>query len=353
VWDRSEVEGPSLTNSERGDKEREKRERQYEITQIQREKESTKVYQPSQSKDKSKQQLANYNQSNNSGGKNGVATFKTHMAQKNAQERERKISVGSMQVCVLAKKYFLTNIHYFDFLQASMMINDHHDELDMVIHDLPAPVMPVPSSPASKSSNTACLTYNRVPWKLRVRKEVFRPNENVNTPAALDLIFTQVACDVFGLTACLRISPQEKRAAQTLLNGHGVTAENMKSQVRAIVKRHLIDMARGWPLYFSRLFIVNGSPTVADGTMLAISHAGIYLAKKEQDYVTVQKAISFTDIHSAVTLPRPSALQLNMRNGNRLTLHAPKALAIQSMIQSFLMEFKQVSGLVFFSSFFN
>ena len=225
------------------------------------------------------------------------------------------------------------------------MFSDRHDELDMITHDPPAPVMPVPSSPALKGSSVACLTYNRVPWKLRVRKEVFRPNESVGTPAALDLIFTQVACDVFGMTACLRISPQEKRAAQNLLSGHGVTPDNMKSQVRAIIKRHLIDMARGWPLYFARLFIVNGSPTVADGTLLGISHAGIYLAKKEQDYVSVQKAISFADIHSAVTLPRPSALQLTMKNGNRLTLHAPKALAIQSMIQSFLLEFRQVSYL--------
>uniref|UniRef100_W4VR33 Putative myosin class ii heavy chain n=1 Tax=Corethrella appendiculata TaxID=1370023 RepID=W4VR33_9DIPT len=316
VWDRSEVEGPASTTSER-DKEREKH-RNLEISQIQREKESNKVYHPS-SKDKVKTSSSN-NQQHSS-----VATFKTHMAQKSAQEKERKTSASTI----------------------NSMHNDRLDEPDTMLttaHEPPAPVLPVPVSPSLKSPAAACLTYNRVPWKLRVRKEVFRPNEAIGPPAALDLIFQQVALDVLGLTACLRITSHEKRAAINLLNSHGVNGDNLKGQIRAIVKRHLVDLARSWPLYFARLFVVNSSPQNPESTVLGISHCGIYLARKEQDIMSVQKALTFSDIQSASTLPRPSALQLTLKNGNRLTLHAPKAPSIQSMIQSFLQEFRQTQS---------
>lgn len=44
-----------------------------------------------------------------------------------------------------------------------------------------------------------------------------------------------------------------------------------------------------------------------------------------------------------VTLPRPAALQIILRNGNRFVLHAMKAAAVHSFLQSFLHEFKRVS----------
>lgn len=315
------MEGPSSTTSDRENKEREKRERNYEMTQIQREKESTKVYQPAQPKDKIK--------SNSSNNRQSVATFKTHMVQKSVQERERKTSATTV----------------------SSLNNDHMNESDLSVHDPPAPVMPLPAQPSLKAPAAACLTYNKVTWKLRVRKEVFRPSESVSAPAALDLMFSQITSDVLGLTPCLRINPQEKRAAMNLLNSHGVTIENMSSQVRAIVKRHLLDMARGWPLYFSRMFILNGSPSIPGGTLLAVSHVGVCLARKEQDYISVQKSMPFSEIQSVTTLPRPSTFQLTMKNGNRIVLHAPKSTAIQSMIHSFLMEFRQVSATLIFFAF--
>lgn len=44
-----------------------------------------------------------------------------------------------------------------------------------------------------------------------------------------------------------------------------------------------------------------------------------------------------------VTLPRPAALQIILRNGNRFVLHAMKAAAVHSFLQSFLHDFKRVS----------
>ena len=35
-------------------------------------------------------------------------------------------------------------------------------------------------------------TYDRVPWTLKIRKEVFSPSETLNSPLAINLIFCQV-----------------------------------------------------------------------------------------------------------------------------------------------------------------
>ncbi|XP_037913894.1 unconventional myosin-XV isoform X1 [Hermetia illucens] len=325
VWDRAEVEGPPSSGSDRErEKEREKRDRFYEIQQVERERESNKVYQPPPPRVTSAAEKENLVKKSTTiqSQITDRATFKTHMA-KYAKERERKNSTSTMV----------------------SQNTEKHDETDTV-DDWPNPAIPapVPAPPSLKSSANACLTYNRVQWKLRVRKEVFRPGEPVGPPTVLDLLFSQIALDVFGSTPCLRISSQEKRSALTLLSGHGVTFDNMRSQVRAIVKRHLVDMARGWPLYFARLFLVNGAPQFPDVSILAISHSGVYLARRDANGLVVVRSMPYAELQGAVTLPRPAALQLNMRNGNRLTLHASRAPAIQTMVQQFCQEFRQIQS---------
>ncbi|KAG4077223.1 hypothetical protein HA402_005278 [Bradysia odoriphaga] len=335
VWDRSEVEGPPSSGSDRERyKEREKRDRIYELRQVEREKESNKVYKPVTTKQESfeKEKIFDekksyerdlmpekdkaYNHKSYAQSQER-ATFKTHMA--NRLERERKNSAST----------FIT--------QSS----DKHDEVDKDEWSTPIVTAPTPVPPSLKSPASACLTYNRIPWKLRVRKEMFRPSEPIGPPAAIDLLFMQIANDVFGVTATLRINPHEKRAALNLLGGHGVTADNMKGQIRAIVKRHLIDMARNWPLYFARLFVVSGSPQIPEVSILAVSHSGVYLARRDPEHITVIKSVPFTELSGAVTMPRPSALQLNLRNGNRMTLHSTRAQAIQMMVHTYCQEYRQ------------
>lgn len=252
------------------------------------------------------------------------ATFKSHMfSQKNAQDRERKLSASTVP-----------------------SIKDKNDDSEYIVDDFATPSIPKPVLAPMLKSPASCLTYNnRVGWKLKVKKEVFRPNEQIGPPIILDLLFSQIVTDVTG--PCLRLSIKEKRQAMTFLSSHGVNLENVKGHsVRNIVKRQLVEMARTWPLYFSRLFIVNGSPQFPDVSILAIHQSGIFLSRKENDTLVVLKPIMFSDLQNAITLPRPQALQLNLRNGNRYALHASRAQAIQNMIQSFLQEFKLVS--VFF-----
>ena len=43
-----------------------------------------------------------------------------------------------------------------------------------------------------KPHSTANFAYDRVPWQLKIRKEVFSPAEEVRSPMAVNLIFCQV-----------------------------------------------------------------------------------------------------------------------------------------------------------------
>lgn len=108
----------------------------------------------------------------------------------------------------------------------------------------------------------ACITYNRVSWLLRIRKEVFSPTEALGPPAAQHLVFCQIAADVYGATTCLRLTQSERRAGVNMLSGYGVTAENLNAPHRANIKRNVIELARTWPLYFARLFPVSGAAQV-------------------------------------------------------------------------------------------
>lgn len=320
VWDRTEVEGPPSSGS--GDremhKERGKRERIHEMKLLERERESSKVYQPIQQNKQIDYTKSNAFQTKPMGQTtNERATFKTHMT--NRMERERKSSAST-------------------FVQSFSEI--YHQ-------DWPAPAVPVPvpiPPPSLKSPAAACLTYNRVPWKLRVRKEVFRPSELIGTPACVDLLFAQIVSDVFETTACLRITSVERRAAQKFLASSDITPDSViKNQVRVIIKRHLIDMARGWPLYFARLFVVSGSPQIPDVSILAVSHSGVYFVRRDVDSIMIIRAVLFDELIGAATLPRPASLQLTFKNGNRTTLHSPRASAIQNMIQSYCHEQRHVS----------
>ena len=42
-----------------------------------------------------------------------------------------------------------------------------------------------------KPHSAANFAYDRVPWQLKIRKEVFSPTEEVRSPMAVNLIFCQ------------------------------------------------------------------------------------------------------------------------------------------------------------------
>lgn len=58
-------------------------------------------------------------------------------------------------------------------------------------------------------STAAFFSYNRVPWKLHVRKEVFSPSEKLTNPLAVHLVFCQIVKDALG-SNCIRITRDQK-----------------------------------------------------------------------------------------------------------------------------------------------
>ena len=46
-------------------------------------------------------------------------------------------------------------------------------------------------------------SYNRVPWRLRIRKELFSPSEQISDAATVHLIFCQIVADTFS-PLCMR-----------------------------------------------------------------------------------------------------------------------------------------------------
>ncbi|RVE40219.1 hypothetical protein evm_015131, partial [Chilo suppressalis] len=89
------------------------------------------------------------------------ATFKTHMVQK---ERTRKME---------AERRYSVSTHVTD-------------KTEHIEGDAPAPAALLPS-------DRTFVTYSRVPWKLRVRKELFTPLETYNEPDILDLLYAQAS----------------------------------------------------------------------------------------------------------------------------------------------------------------
>lgn len=106
------------------------------------------------------------------------------------------------------------------------------------------------------TSNTH-FTYNRVTWTLRVKKEVFAPNESLASPLALHLVFCQVAYDVLA-TSNIRIAKEDRQHMIKLLDSYGVTLDNLQSTHHKItIKKNVVDIAKQWPLYFARIFPVS------------------------------------------------------------------------------------------------
>ena len=162
-------------------------------------------------------------------------------------------------------------------------------------------------------SNTH-VTYDRVPWTLKIRKEVFSPSETINSPLAINLCFCQIVTDVFS-PLCIRLSPEDRSRMKTLLDEYNISLKNVfGNQHKLSTKKNIIDMAKEFPTYFARYFALSSNlngfglfkylfvisnrlyPTTqptGDAQYLAISHSGVRLVRREKsiptDYLQASK----------------------------------------------------------------
>ncbi|GBP29206.1 Unconventional myosin-XV [Eumeta japonica] len=227
-------------------------------------------------------------------------TFKTHMAQK---ERDRKLE---------AERRHSVSTHVTD-------------KTEHVERDVPAPAALLPS-------DKSFLTYNRVPWKLRVRKEIFTPLENYNDPAILDLLYAQIVNDITSNMSSLRMTASEKRAGAAWLRAQG------SAPARAQTKRQAVEMARGWPFYFARLFSAKLPP--GETAVLAVSHSAVTIGVKGPNGLVVRRSLSLGGLRA--TAPAPHTLQLSPAREPPVTLHAPLAHHAHALIAEFALQYSQV-----------
>jgi len=183
------------------------------------------------------------------------------------------------------------------------------------------------------------ITYHRVPWQLEIRKEIFTPTEKVDNPVVLNLVFFQVVQDVYS-PSCIRINKQDKVKMRSTLESQGITPRKALNNQKGTVKKMVVDTAREWPYYFSRLFPVTGGNKLPALKVVGVGHSGIRLLSRDKDLfednLGVLDHFRFEEVVD-VSVPRPSTLQLHI--GHRyIMIYTPRAQQLKQLIEAFCIE---------------
>ena len=134
--------------------------------------------------------------------------------------------------------------------------------------------------------NSVFLTYNRVNWELRLRKEFFYPGEKIEDPMTLNLIFCQIVRDAF-CRHLIRLSREDREQLQAQLRNYGITKDNVLSGVHKLTtQRSVVDFAKELPTYFCRLYPISGGRKLPNVNLLGISHSGVKFVQRDKDLPT-------------------------------------------------------------------
>ncbi|KAK4873712.1 hypothetical protein RN001_013072 [Aquatica leii] len=261
-------------------------------------------------------------------------TFRTHQFNKVAKEREKKHSVSTINTERTDK---IEASEWPEFMQPIQTSPRSRSPASTILHQS----IEMKHSPKSvnkqlSSGPNGFVSYNRVPWSFRVRKEVFLPGEGLGSLAAQHLIFCQIVSDVYGATPCLRLSQEDRRAGMNMLSGYGVKPENLNSPHRTHIKKSIIELARTWPLYFARLFPVSGAAQLSDVQLLAVSHWGVHLVRRDNNILKVTSSVAFGDLRK-FSASRPNTIFFETPQ-ERVSLHTPRAQQISEMVNKFCAE---------------
>ncbi|OUC49793.1 myosin head [Trichinella nativa] len=153
------------------------------------------------------------------------------------------------------------------------------------------------------------LTYGNVAWKLMIRKELFFPNDSLQDPAALDAVFYQIVRDTFNEKDSFRLEKAERNQMIRLLTSNGIELETLTSaNISPSFKKHVVQIARSWPLYFCRLYPVTMSSKFGEDRphYVGISESGIWLIDRQgegsDEALRIVECYEFEDIdHTEAT----------------------------------------------------
>ncbi|XP_061665546.1 unconventional myosin-XVB isoform X2 [Syngnathoides biaculeatus] len=230
---------------------------------------------------------------------------------------------------------------------------DSAPSLELHIPDPPTTVAPalcmIPEDESCQSqlchySPDVYFSYNIMPGKLFLRKEVFYPKDMFNQPYILNLLYDQIMRDTYS-DKCVRINREERRKMKDLLANLNVGTmstiqdDNMK-------KRIIIAARDNWENYFSRLFPIKSDS--GDAQILGVCHRGIRLLKMvaasgiDPKHLRLLRSYSFAELLS-VDLCGTNQVQLELMNEN-LKLYSSRAPQIIAMVKFFLKELIKNSG---------
>ncbi|XP_038064735.1 unconventional myosin-XV-like [Patiria miniata] len=200
-----------------------------------------------------------------------------------------------------------------------------------------------PRTKAFPSIPDVFYTYNRVRWRLHIRKEVFTPGERLENPMAQQLVFYQIVADTFS-KSCIRMSMEEKRQVKAVLDAHGVNQQNAAQKSK--MRKDVIEMARKFPLYFCRFFAVTGGRKNRQVEILGVSENGISLVKREydqtRDQLTQLDHISFSDIKQ-IEVSVAGTIRITLTNDKVIPLFTHRAQLIKGMIEAYIIDLERDS----------
>merc|ERR1711899_245776 len=246
----------------------------------------------------------------------------------------------------------------YDLEESSEFLQPIDDRPPIVVDEDDYQAMEETKTQIHPPNTQSFFTYNRVPWTLKIRKEVFSPSETAQSPLAINLIFCQIVTDVFS-PLCIRLSSEDRSRMKTLLDEYNINLKNIFSgQHKLSTKKSIIEVAKEFATYFARLYPVTSGQSSEDMQYLAISHSGIRLVRREKslptDYLQVLETYSYEDIGEVSTV-KNSGLQLAMHTGGRVVVTTNKAGQIRDLINQYLIEansgqYDYVKALAEFSS---
>merc|ERR1719357_1219517 len=251
-------------------------------------------------------------------------------------DRERRESVSTHQT-EKTERYELEESS--EFLQPT--IDDHDRRAQNILDELDYQAMEEMQTRLHPPNSNMHFSYNRVPWKLKVRKEVFSPSEQLTNPTTIHVVFCQIVFDTFS-PLCIRLTQSERRKMMGYMDKYDIDPKNVhSSQHKNSTKINILAMAKDFSTYFSRIYPVASSDQDVDVQYLAVSHTGVKLVRREKslptDYLKVVDFYNFEDIGEVSTI-KSTALQLVMHTGGRVVVTTNKAASIRDLINQFSIE---------------
>ena len=215
-------------------------------------------------------------------------------------DRERRESVSTHQT-EKTERYELEESS--EFLQP---MDDHDRRAQNILDELDYQAMEEMQTRLHPPNSNMHFSYNRVPWKLKVRKEVFSPSEQLTNPTTIHVVFCQIVFDTFS-PLCIRLTQSERRKMMGYMDKYDIDPKNVhSSQHKNSTKINILAMAKDFSTYFSRIYPVASSDQDVDVQYLAVSHTGVKLVRREKSLPTDYLKVGKDPAQSQYALPHIS-----------------------------------------------